>query len=90
MRTIYKYKLEATDEQTIAMPYGAQILSVQVQADIPCIWAMVDTDEETMNYKTIYTYGTGHKLPHDMDQLKYIGTYQLYGGDLVFHVFELI
>lgn len=37
----------------------------------------------------IEIFGTGH--PFDAaTQRKYIGTYQLFEGDLVFHVFELI
>ncbi len=47
MKTIYKYPLEWADEQAIAMPKGAKILSVQWIRGQVCIYALVDTDEKT-------------------------------------------
>jgi len=34
-------------------------------------------------------FGTGHNVPENGNR-KYIGTYQLMGGGLVFHCFELL
>lgn len=85
MKTIYKYPLEVTDENQIEMPVGAEILCVQVQHGIPCIWAKVETDNPS-TYTTILTYGTGHPVNPNA---AYIGTYQMVNGDLVFHVFSL-
>lgn len=42
MKRIFKYQLEITDRQTILLPHDAEILSVQVQNQKPCLWAKVD------------------------------------------------
>lgn len=88
MKTIYKYKLQTTDEQQILMPEGAEILTVQLQDGEPQLWALVETElPKTKRY--IEIFGTGNPItgigPH-----KYIATYQLRGGALVFHVFEYL
>ena len=69
------------------MPRSARILDVQVQHGEVCIWALVDPDEgnETRHFSV---FGTGHEI-HDSDHAYiYIGTFQLEGGALVFHLFE--
>lgn len=81
---IFKYQIETTDEQTVAMPMGAQILTVQTQDEKPRIWALVDEMAPSVK-RVIRTSGTGHPVPADQGQ--YVGTYQLRGGALVFHVF---
>lgn len=83
--TIWKYTLKTTDEQTAEMPRGAQILTVQTQGDTPMLWALVDPGAPTER-RTILTHGTGHEVPDDGRQ--YLGTYQRFGGQYVFHVFE--
>ncbi len=86
-RTIYKYKLETTDRQTITMRKDAEILCVQEQHGQPCIWALVNDDiEDDYEERKFDVFGTGH--PIDEAPRKYIGTYQLKGGVFVFHVFE--
>ena len=88
MKKIYKYRIEATDDQNIEMPVGAKILTVQNQYGIPCIWAMVDTNAEKERVH-IKVYGTGHTI-QDSDRLEYIGTFQMCGGALVFHAFKVL
>lgn len=39
---VYKYELEITDEQTIRLPLNAELLTVQMQGDKCCLWALVD------------------------------------------------
>lgn len=90
MKTIYKYQLETNDTVTIAMPYGSETLTVQTQHGNVFIWAIIDDEEQVKFWKTFKIFGTGHKLPENISDLKYVGTYQLYGGNLVFHVFEVI
>jgi len=87
-KTIWKFELETTDNQTIEMPVNAEILTVQTQNEIPCIWALVDPTE-TKEKRFIEVFGTGHDIHYDMGVSRnYLGTYQLHGGSLVFHVFE--
>ena len=90
MQTIWKFELTTTDEQTIEIPLGAEFLTVQVQNNNPCIWALVDPSQPTEK-RHIEIYGTGHRIHTDIGvERKYIGTYQLNGGSLVFHVFEYL
>ena len=87
-KTIWKFELETTDNQTIEMPVNAEILTVQTQNEIPCIWALVDPTQ-VKEKRFIEVFGTGHDVHYDMGVSRnYLGTYQLHGGSLVFHVFE--
>lgn len=83
MKRIYKYKLEITDVQTILMPRGASILTVQLQEGEPHVWALVNP-EYAKEEIVIHTYGTGS--PIETPGKLYIGTYQLNG--FVWHVFQ--
>lgn len=86
MQTIHKYMLGLypTDTTVLRMPVGARIIAVQVQHDRPCVWAVVDADA-ALETRTLRIVGTGHPLGA---WSAYHGTFQLAGGDLVFHVFE--
>lgn len=88
MRTIYKYKLELKDEQEIVMPALANILCVQMQNGSPHIWAQLDSNASPQT-RTIGIFGTGNPIP-PYKNMYYIGTFQIHGAGLVFHVFELI
>ncbi len=85
MRTIWKYQLEVTDQQSVSMPRNAEILHVAAQHGVACLWAEVtpDTPEED---RSILIVGTGHPIP--IGDRRYIGTFQLSGGALVFHAYE--
>lgn len=90
MHKIFKYELEPTDQQILQLPYGAQILDIQVQGGAPFVWAMVNPDAKLADRKFV-TVGTGHEIKDGyLESLKYIGTYQISGGVLIFHVFEEI
>lgn len=52
-----------------------------------CVWAIVDTEVET-EARSIAVVGTGHEM--GADNFKYIGTAQMRGGALIWHVFEVI
>lgn len=86
MQTIYKYPIEVTDNQHINIPRDGKILTVQVQGGQPCLWVLVDPDNDPED-RHIEVFGTGH--PISDDERDYIGTFQMHGGALIFHVFEL-
>ena len=89
-KTIWKFELETTDNQTIEMPANAEILTVQTQAQKPYLWALIDPTEKKEK-RLIEIFGTGHDLHYDIGVSRnYLGTYQIEGGSLVFHVFEYI
>jgi len=87
MKRIYKYPFEVGSLVTIDMPEGAEILSVQIQAGTPCLWAMVDPAVESqINQFTII--GTGHDIPDIMARnLEYVSTFQ--DGKYVWHFFKV-
>lgn len=82
---VYKYLLLISDNRTIHMPVDAKILCVQVQQGIPCIWALVNPEQDTRPFEFI-SVGTGNPTTLNGNE-KHIGTYQLEEGSLVFHVF---
>lgn len=82
MRTIFKYPFEIKDEIQISMPEGAEILAIQIQRGVPCMWALVVPGEQE-EARRFMIYGTGHEI---YKSGKYIATFQT--GSLVWHVFE--
>lgn len=97
--TVWKYPLEAEDVQYVDMPRLARSLSVQTQnqpqhplqagdppEEVPCLWVLVDPDD-VLERHTIRITGTGHPRD-DLEMANYIGTFQMAGGRLVFHVFD--
>lgn len=83
-QTIYKYPFRIDDEVEIEMPVGATLLTVQIQHGQPCLWALVDPVKSEERRK-ILIRGTGHDAP---GVGRYISTFQMQGGALVFHAFE--
>ena len=81
---VYKYALPIEDWATVEMPVGAEVLCVQVQNQQPYLWARVQPDSPTVP-RCFRVAGTGHELGTDVG--RYIGSFQLHGGHLVFHVF---
>lgn len=72
MRTIHKFMLRITGVQEIELPRDARVLSLQMQRDIPCLWAEVDdmADQERV---VVRMYGTGFELGPTG---RYLGTVQ--------------
>lgn len=83
---IWKWELLITDTNILSMPDGAKVLTVQMQGSTPKLWAMVDEKAPIVNRK-FETYGTGNPMP-DSFLGAYVGTYQMYNGSPVFHVFD--
>jgi hypothetical protein len=85
MKTIWKFPLKITTEQTINVPLIA-FLSIDVQYNVPCLWWLVDTDLPLKEI-IIATYGTGESIPSDNYERTFLGTFQLFQGNFVGHVF---
>ena len=87
MKQIFKYEIKPTDRQEIELPIGSEILTIQTQFDTPFLWAMVHSDEDVQKEKrTIRLFATGEEV----DCIgTYINTFQLHGGSLVFHAYEI-
>lgn len=83
---IWKWPLVLADRQVIEVPAGARLLAVQVQRGSPQVWALCDP-EKPKEPRGLAMYGTGHPVPADPG--RYLGTFQIDGGQFVFHVFEV-
>lgn len=86
MRTIWKYPLELRQFQAIIVPYAADLLSVQVQRNVVCLWAMVDSDQPKKETRAIWIFGTGHEIQMPT-VTQFLGTVQMESGGLIWHVF---
>lgn len=82
---IYKYPIAISENFTILMPLGAEILSFQAQNDILNIWAAV-WPNSSFEERKFSLLGTGFDI--DMDLVKkFIGTVQVMDGRFVWHLF---
>lgn len=84
MKKIYKFQIELTEYQLLAMPKDAEIISAQSQDGRICLWAIVDTEQDEIVYRHILLVGTGHRVLDNAK--KFIGTVQQ--GAFVWHLFE--
>ncbi len=89
MKTIFKYTLEPKEQQSIEVPDGAEFLTVQIQHDVICVWAIVDPSKKKTT-ELFFIVGTGHPLPKQPNYLQYVGTVQELGGSLVWHLFRAV
>ena len=87
MRKVWKYEVELIDIFSIEMPIGAEILCVQVQRNVPQIWALVYPRAPTRR-RRFRLAGTDHPLKED--NLYYIGSFQMAEETLIFHLFEIL
>ena len=83
---IWKFPLEVNDAVLVEMPFGAKVLTVQVQNGIPCLWALVEPRNTPDGSTKFRIVGTGHYFD---GKGEYIDTFQLMDGALVFHVFRI-
>lgn len=81
---IFKFPLDVCEDQCIRVPADAQVVSLQTQNGVPCLWVLLDPKADKER-RVFYTVGTGHDVPENAGA--FVGTYQ-YTGGLVFHVFE--
>jgi hypothetical protein len=82
---IWKFPFVVADSFDVKMPERARILSVQLQGDTPCMWALVDPEAETET-RHFKVYGTGQtvEIPWGTN-CQYLGTWQQ--GGFVGHLF---
>ena len=89
MRTIWKYRVHQLESFTHQIPKGARFLSVQIQNGTPEIWFTVETTQE-MEERKFFMALTGQEIPQDLFNVAdYLGTFQLSGGSIVCHLFEI-
>jgi hypothetical protein len=83
---VWKFPIPINDEFTLRMPRDAELLFVASQNEQGCLWARVITDYWVgVVDRRFLLRGTGHEVDRDC---KYVGSFMLRGGALVFHLFE--
>jgi hypothetical protein len=87
-KTVWKYAIPLAEEFEIEMPQGAHVLTVQDQLGTYVLWALVDPTH-TPRRRRFWLAGTGRQIPM-AENLSYVATIQLHGGELVFHLFERV
>lgn len=90
MNTIWKFAVPVAPEFTLDLPTGSSVLSVQTQGahGLPHLWVEVDTDPtRPRKARHFRLFGTGHPIENPLG-LRYIGTFQMEDGNLVFHLYE--
>lgn len=85
-KTIWKFELGLAITK-IEMPERAQVLTAQMQSNQLCLWALVDPDAKKRT-RIFGVFETGYSISED--NITYITTFQVSGGALIFHVFELL
>jgi hypothetical protein len=85
MRTIYKYPFNVSDVVELELPRGARVLHIDVQGGLPCLWALVDTDNPPER-AAFRLFGTGQPLPDDVTHTGHVTTF--FHGPFVWHVFR--
>lgn len=85
-KTVYKYPLKIVERQFVDLPVAAKILSVQMQGQDLCLWALIDKEQPYKSKIEICIFGTGFPIEEeDVSGRKYYGTFQ--AGFYVGHVF---
>lgn len=79
---LIKIPLQLTKYQTIPWKLFTKFLCLQLQNDVPTIWAEDSKGQEEVGFD-IYMYYTGET---PMSRLKYLVTFQL--NELVYHVYS--
>lgn len=85
---IYKYPV-VPGLFEVELSRNSRVLSVGVQNDKPMMWVLVDTLDKRIEKRKFIVIGTGHETDELRDcRFGFVGTFQLDGGALVFHLFE--
>lgn len=88
-RRIFKYQIQQLHKFTLLIPKGARILDIDVQKGIPQMWVSVE-DDQPEELRMFHLFETGEAIPQEIYRMSdYIGTFQLLGGDIVLHLFEV-
>ena len=67
--------------------FHEQVLYCDVQSNVPCLWVMVDTEQDSREVKVV-VYGTGHNTDKVVEcGMMHVGSFMLLDGGFVGHMF---
>lgn len=76
------------DGAVVAIPQGAEILTLQPQTDTVTLYALVDP-AAPKELRTFRMLSSGKAVPDGWGKEQYVGTCQVWGAALTRHVFEV-
>ena len=89
MRTVWKFPFDIQDEFTIQMPRRAQIVLVEMQKQMPCLWAEIEDDDAApFEDRTFAIVGTGHMVPPASVHVASFQQLDLFGQSFIWHLYE--
>jgi len=88
MKTIWKYDINMSDDQTVMMTDGAEIIALEMHEGTLCLWAIIDTYRSWFTSRRIRIVGTGYEIVFPLKTAKHIGTVLENDGEFVWHVFD--
>lgn len=87
IRVVYKYPLKFEDDQEVILPGSSKLLCVQAQGKGAQLWALVVPGNiPEQSCVRLRIVATGKEFDYD-ERWSYFGTFQLFEGRAVFHVF---
>lgn len=96
MKTIHKYSITPNAINDVQLPKGAKILSCGVKFFMnivkmspmplhPCIWALVDPEEQRTEIRKVFCIGTGHTIDFSLEFWDFLGTAIDHENGFVWH-----
>ena len=94
MRTVYKYPGFQLQDHEVMLPVGAKFLHWQASPDGQFFgplsaWFEVDTDAP-LEPRVFTVFGTGHPIPADADELKFVHLATRIDDPFVWHLYEKV
>lgn len=87
---VFKYKIEPHGNETkLSLPFGAQVLRVEIQNNEVCLWALVDQNPNSFQQRSFAFFGTGQKIPPG-NNMVFINTFFTDEKTFVYHAFEIL
>lgn len=88
VKQVWKYPLKLSGCNSLEIPENSIILTVQLQNEQPCMWALVNPYLKK-EIRSFEIFATGQDIHIEWSwQLQYVNTFQMNSGSLVFHLFE--
>lgn len=86
-KVIWKYQLNI-GETALSIPKNGAIIYLNNQNEIPCLWILVDPEEELVT-RTFKIVATGEDIDYNNTDFPfYLGSFQIVSVNFVGHVFE--
>ena len=83
-KVVYKYTFPINDKFTLRLPQSHQILKVEYQKGVPCMWVLLDRRDKLLNFDFLIA-GTGHLIKDKF--LYHTSTFMNEEQTLVWHLF---